>query len=151
MAKGSVHGLFTRLGGHFRWGAESNHGVNEQLLDAVALVAKYLKTSYVAKSHGGYERYDDDKVCVELDTYVPNLAVYVKRGNAQELVLHFNYGGFAQKYRPGKWQQYIMNVLLPRAEEAFYAELDYREDEVRQRHHEDFGPVDDDDVFTELA
>ena len=44
-----------------------------QILDATAAVCTYTKTRYEAKSHGGYDVYEDDKIRVELDTYVRRL------------------------------------------------------------------------------
>ena len=38
-------------------------------------VARYLRTEYQAKKHGGFDIYKDERISVSLDTYVPNVAV----------------------------------------------------------------------------
>ena len=140
------NGFFKRLGGHFEWNAECNHGVTELLLDTAAIIATYLKTRYAGKSYGGYNIYEDDKVIVDVDTYVPNVAVRVKRGDTDELVLHFNYNGFAQTFKPGKWQA-SLEALRPLAEEKYRAAQLEHETEMQRLQERDFGPIDDSDVF----
>jgi len=143
-------GFYTRLGGHFTFGAECNSGVPESLLDACAAIATYCRTDYVGKSYGGYDIFQDEKVKIALDTYVPNISVYIKGldGERATLVLFWNYGGFAQDFRRGKWIDYIMETLLPRALEekrkSDEAEASRREAEYQRR----FGPIDDEVLFT---
>ena len=41
-------------------------------------VARYLRTRYESKKHGGYYVYEDDKIIIKYDTYYPNLDIRVK-------------------------------------------------------------------------
>lgn len=144
--------FYQELGGHYVGRAADNEGVHEELLDACALVAKYTRTKYLGKSHGGYDIFQNEKIEICLDTYVPNIRVDLSIPNAdgerQDLcVLFWNYGGFAQVYKPGHWEEYIAKQLLPEALKAKRVadeEIVARAAAERER---DFGPVDDAVLF----
>lgn len=138
-------GFYADLGGNYSLGY--HHDVDEKLLDACALVATYLKTRYVGKSYGGYDIYEDEKISIDVDTYVPNIGVSINVDGNWQIVLSYNYGGFAQVYRPGKWEHYVQVVLLPEAQKR-QQEEERAQNEARQKeHNKKFSPIDDSSTF----
>ena len=74
---------------------------------------------YKSKKHGGYHIYEDDKIRMDSDTYVPNIDVYVKTPDGKKtlVLLHSGCSGLDQEYHSGKWEEYV-ETLMPKATEA---------------------------------
>lgn len=88
-------------------------------MQSAYFVAKYLKTHYEVKKHGGYNIYEDKKIKICSDTYYPNLDIYVKTPDGKDhLVLLRSGHGYNQEYHSGEWEKYIEEVLYPKALEA---------------------------------
>ena len=118
-----------------------------QILDATAAVCTYTKTRYEAKSHGGYDVYEDDKIRVELDTYVPNVNISISLNGEWQSVFSAGYGGSVGNFNRGAWVEYLLRVLLPRAEEVEAETIAQRESDMRQHEYERTAPIADSAVF----
>lgn len=111
-------------------------------------IARYLTTSTSSKKHGGYLIYEDDKIKIVLDTYVPNTDIYVKDGEHQIKVCTYNGAhGYNQEYHSGAWEEYVTSIypLALEAQQKKEAEDDARE-EARRRRLTD--PADDAHIFS---
>lgn len=85
--------------------------LNKTLISTIHLLCDYMTTRHQSKKHGGYNIYEDDKVYISLDTYVPNITVYVKlSGNTKSRVLSIGHAGTIQEYHSGKWEEYIISL-----------------------------------------
>ena len=87
-----------------------------KLLDGCAMAAIYLRTGFSKNSRGGFDIYRDQKISIEIDANLPELRVDIRRGDHWETVFVYSYHGFVRLYRPGKWEMYVINILLPLAE-----------------------------------
>lgn len=123
--------------------------VSERVFDAVVTVCEYLYTESVGKSHGCYHIYEDEKIVVRLDTYVPNIAVFVKfRDGEKQAVLLSNYSGDVSCYKPGAWEKYLQDVLWPKAQLMETLERQQRADGEAMYRRVNFDPIDDDAIFS---
>lgn len=111
-------------------------------------IARYLKTRYEYKGHGGYMIYEDDKIEIFYDTYYPNVDVYVKLNGEKKLVLLRSGHGYDQEYHSGKWEEYVDEVLYPRALIAMKASELVKKEEEARKIQENFGVIDDSHIFT---
>lgn len=74
----------------------------------IVKVCECLQTAYRSKKHGGYSIYEDDRVYLCLDTYVPNVDMDVKLPNGRkERVFSRSYCGYQTTYHTGKWEIYL--------------------------------------------
>lgn len=110
-------------------------------------ICTYIPTKSQYKGHGYLEWYEDDKVRLVLDTYVPNMGVEVMGKVGWIGVFGKAYHSRPHRYRPGKWEDYLRETLWPLAEAKrleVKAEIDRRgREEQRQR----YAPVDDAATF----
>lgn len=84
--------------------------MKENLISTANMLCRYCTTRTSSKRHGGYLYFEDDKILIGLDTYVPNLNIYVKTDSGKQLVLMRPYHGHLQSYHPGKWENYIISL-----------------------------------------
>ena len=116
---------------------------------AAAAVATHLRTAHEQKKHGGYDVYQDDKLRISLDTYVPNLWITVISPDG-ELRPVFSASHFSWHrpsiFRPGRWTQYLLDLAQAAAtkREELNQQRQAREEENRLTH---FGPIDDQEIF----
>jgi hypothetical protein len=112
-------------------------------------IAENLYQSLAPNSYGTWHTYEDAKVIVRFDTYASNVDVFIRPENAAPIkVLFWNGPGqYAQSYKPGRWEHYLTETLLPKAAGA--ARVREEERKVRERNMENtlFDPVDDSEVF----
>jgi hypothetical protein len=110
---------------------------DRRLLDAIATICTHLTTEHRPKAHGGYDVYKDERICIRLDTYVPNIDV-TWRGTQ---VLVRSYNGSLQVNRPGCWTDYIKDVIWPMAAWAEREEREAQEAERAREWKRDFSPI----------
>lgn len=122
-----------------------------EVLQAVQLVAKELRTSFHTKKHGGIAEYSDERLTILLDTYVPNTFVLLRDGGSDQVwgregtcVLKFQSGGRFELFRPGQWIDYVLSLRGK-------AEAKVRNREVEAEVLKRFAPVDDSDLFQGVA
>ncbi len=113
------------------------------------LVATHLRTRHTPKKHGGYDVYEDEKIRIMLDTYVPNIDVQIfPPGENPVTVFAASYTRWSnpEVFRTGEWMKYL-EELLPKA----IAERDRKEDERQEKERLErerrYGPVDDAIIF----
>ena len=115
-----------------------------------AKVAEHLQTHYQDKKQGGYSIYQDERLSIFLDTYVPNISVCLffpegDRGvKATSLVFtaaHHSWGR-PEVYKPGQWIGYLQQ-LAERAEEVKREREGARVERERQDHDRRSAPLDD--------
>ncbi len=83
----------------------------QNVRDAAINVARYLKTSYESKKHGGYNIYNDEQIHISLDTYYPNLDIDIlKEGKKIEVYRGSRDNVTPALFRPGKWIDHLMNL-----------------------------------------
>ena len=115
------------------------------------IVGRELRTEWRGKKHGGYNIYEDDKIVVSVDTYVPNIDISIKRGGKKlEEVYDADYFGRIYTFHPGRWQDYLAEIAhkaLETVRERMEKGRAARQAEQEKR----FGPIDDSDLFPEVA
>ena len=116
------------------------------------LVVKYLTTGRTTKKHGGYKHYQDRRLWIRLDTYVPNLDIQVMVDGKREMVYSAAYNSHAspQIYRRGKWVSYLKNVLLPKAEKAEKEQEKSQHEKDERERKRRYTPVDDAALFEDV-
>ena len=117
------------------------------LLDAVATICTFMKAGGTID----IQCYRDDKISIELYTrYIPifNIKLLIPRDSKvapYEAIPVFEYGydGKIPINRPGKWLDYIISDLWPKAKLA-------EKQALAQKHviAADFAPIDDSAIFT---
>ena len=122
----------------------------DEVIKTAVLLCQYMTNRYESKKHGGYKYYEDDKISIALDTYVPNLDIYVFTPNGKRnRVLAKTNNGDIMKYNPGKWEGYILSFgdVALASKEAYDKAREKRE---REKYAQRFSKVskDIDDVFT---
>ncbi len=119
----------------------------ETMIKKLTAIAQFLKTRHESKKHGGYDIYEDDLIQISYDTYYPNLAVYINKNDKWQLVLCYNGGGFSEKHHPGAWENYVIEILYPKAVGAQKtAEIKIQQNKDAE-FNKKFGPVDDKEIF----
>jgi len=108
------------------------------------VVAEFLRTSYSAKKHGGYNHYEDERIHVSVDTYVPNIDIVLKDVGLVFSASYFH--GMISEYYPGAWVTYL-HELTDRAIEVRKAQTKEREEREAAERAKRFGPVDDSAIF----
>lgn len=121
------------------------------------LVAEFLRTSYSAKKHGGYSIYDDGKIRVSLDTYVPNVDIWVygvdpESPDRPTRVYAASYHSVArpETFKPGKWLDHLAQLAL-KAEEVRDEKKAAREAEKVAADARRYSAVNDAHVFGDKA
>lgn len=123
-----------------------------EVASAAIFIADYLKTSYSAKKHGGYNIYEDDRIRISRDTFVPNISVNIKIDGEQQTVYSAGYTNHRNPdvFHRGLWIGYMMG-LLPAARDA----KQKKEDEVQARkeaqREKNFTPIDDRAIFEDVV
>jgi hypothetical protein len=116
---------------------------------SIYLISKYLGR-YESKKHGGYYIYEDEKIIMRYDTYVPNVDVNVKLldGSLQRVYSKASNSSNPHKYNPGKWEDYIAS-LISKVEENKKLESDDIDKFNERIQLENFGKVSEkvDNVF----
>ncbi|MDO8610989.1 MAG: hypothetical protein Q7R95_10700 [bacterium] len=117
------------------------------MINKLICIANYLRTSYKGKGHGGYNIYKDDKIIIQYDTYYPNVDVSIKINDKWEQVLNHSGHGINYQHRSGKWEEYVSDILYPKAVEA--RRLSDLKDKQRKEEEKqkNFGSIDDSAVF----
>ncbi len=121
---------------------------SEELFNQLVTVVTNLRTRYEMKGYGSYDFYEDDKISIRLDTYVPNLVVWLKMPNDKDCVFSSDYAGNVRIYHHGVWEKYVAKL----GEKALLAEklVDLNREEERRRQIEnDFAEIDDMVIFDE--
>lgn len=116
--------------------------------DTLVSIANNLTTKYKSKGHGGYNIYQDDKICISYDTYYPNLQVNVCVDGKWELAALYSGHGHTIEFHHGAWCGYVDDVLAPKAEAARI-----EKEQVKKRRQEDAArakskPLNDAHVFS---
>jgi len=89
--------------------------MTDSIAHKIATICEYLYTNTASKKHGGYLIYSDDKIKLDLDTYVPNTtAIVILPKGETEHVFTASYTGYIQTYHGGKWEDYL-NELYEKA------------------------------------
>ena len=112
-------------------------------------IASYLTTRTSTKKHGGYNYYEDDRIHISLDTYVPNITVTITPCVTVFSAAYHNWAS-PDAFRPGAWIEYVATL----AEQAASVKRKRREEHERQeREHQmvHFAPVDDAALFSDVA
>ena len=112
-------------------------------------IANYLTTRTSTKKHGGYNYYEDDRIHISLDTYVPNITVTITPGVTVFSAAYHNWA-IPDTFRPGAWIDHVAAL----AEQAALVKRKRREEQERQeREHQivHFAPVDDAALFSDVA
>ena len=112
-------------------------------------VAAHLKTRYISKKHGGYDIYEDDRIVVSLDTYVPNVSVQVITPQGERIpVLQASYSSWSnpQVFKEGRWLGYLKK-LHRKAREAERVKIQERDRKEAEESERRYGPVDDAAIF----
>lgn len=111
------------------------------------LIAKRLCTYYIAKNHGGYDIYEDERIIISYDTYYPNVEVEVR-----DVGIVFSCSGHypprPSLYRSGAWIEYVRTLHV----KAVERHVNKEREAIRKReeqHQRQFGSVDDAAVFSE--
>lgn len=111
-------------------------------------IAMYLNTRCQNKGHGSWLIYEDDKIRIMYDTYFPNVDVSLKiDGDTYYGVYSSSGHGIVDKYKPGKWEFYCNEILLPKAIEVENLQIEDRKRREEQERLEKFGPIDDSKIF----
>lgn len=82
-----------------------------ELLDAVKRVARHLGREGILVPLNVYE---DEKVVIVTDKRTGSAAVGL--ASSEHIVLNSNDGETLETYRPGEWENYVLNVLIPQVE-----------------------------------
>ena len=65
-------------------------------------------------SNGGmrnFKTYEDNKIILAVDTYVPNAFIDIKLGEDDQItVFQCNQEGLITEYKEGKWEGYVLNL-----------------------------------------
>ena len=122
---------------------------NTGITQTAANAARHLTTRTASKKHGGYQIYEDGKVVICLDTYVPNLDIQVIGPDGERItVFSAAYHSWHNPsiHRPGAWVQHILD-LQPKIQEV--KDRKEREDQARQDENarRRYGPIDDSATF----
>lgn len=116
------------------------------LINNLYNITNYFNTRTQYKGHGYYYIYEDDKIEISYDTYVPNYSVYVKFDKDKKLVLSRS-RDYNQEYHPGAWEKYVIDILGPKATQArINYELKQKEKKEKEK-QEKFGPINDSAIF----
>ena len=112
-------------------------------------VATHLRTNYVSKKHGGYNIYEDDKIHINLDTYVPNLDIQVITPEGKTTVFSAAYHSWRRPsiFRRGQWIQYLMG-FGEQVEQAKQEAEQKRRTEKQRDTDKRYGPIEDQAIFT---
>lgn len=81
--------------------------ISKNIQGKIIFVCNHISNKYVTKKHGGYKIYEDDKVIVSTDDYVPNVDLSVKTTSGLERVFGCSYTGGEVTYHSGKWEEYL--------------------------------------------
>ena len=99
-----------------------------EIVSAASKVARFLTTKHESKKHGGYDIYEDEKIRIACDTYVPNVHVNVNiDGNWTLAMLYNGAHGHMQEIHSGAWEGYVLKNLLPKALQAEKEAIERRE------------------------
>ena len=103
-------------------------------------VTEYLTTSRQTTRFGKYLIYEDKKIKIKYHTYHCSLRIWVKINNENKLVFSLTPKENVTRNNTGKWQDYIIFDLSPKAT----AIKIMRENKEKEAH---FGPIDDTKIF----
>ena len=110
------------------------------------LVTQELRTDYIAKKHGGYDIYQDDRLRIVVDTYVPNIGICLVDRGQRVCVFSTAYHSAPTIYRPGHWEEYLADLSkqahLKRTQRKAVIQA-----EEELEHGRRFGPIDDSAIF----
>ena len=120
----------------------------QQIAGMAALVAREMQTSYRTKKHGGYRIYEDNKIRIALDTYVPNVDILLLReeGPMTVFVAGYSSWGHPQVFHPGRWMEHLAS-LVPKARELKTEREAEEQEQKRRRREAPFTPIDDSAMF----
>ncbi len=130
----------------------------KKLFRAARRVARELKTKHILKRHGGYDIYTDEKVVIALDTYAPNLALWIKMEGEDQcwplgdemLTCVFRVHGVAPYratlHRRGRWERYVL-AMEGEARAEVRRRKAWREMRRRTEHYRRFHEIDDEELF----
>ena len=116
-------------------------------------VVRLLTTAHRKKKNDRYNIYEDDRIRICLDTYVPNTAIKIPAGEDREWTTVFSASHDSPDnpniFRLGRWTRYL-EQLYQRALEVQgkqEAERERKQNEDRARRYE---PVDDAAVYPDI-
>ena len=111
-----------------------------------ANIANTLRTSYAVKKHGGYNIYEDDRIHISLDTYVPNVDIAIRLNGTWTTVFAAASGNTPSIFKPGLWVEYL-HGLQPQCESIKTQKEANRAAATAAEHDRCYGPVDDTALF----
>ncbi len=115
-------------------------------------VANLLTTRHTTKKHGGYNIYQDERISITLDTYVPNLDIRIIGENGKPVtVFGTPYHSLSKPniFRPGRWTQHLEG-LYRKALEVEREQDTRKEQEKAENLKRRYGPVDDAKIFADI-
>ena len=120
----------------------------ERVATMAALVAREMHTQTTKKKHGGYQIYDDGKLVISLDTYVPNINVSIIREEQPISVFSAGHRSWDRPgvFHPGRWIDHL-EKLSERASTAAAEREETKRKRSQMEQEARFTPVDDSDLF----
>ena len=111
-------------------------------------VATHLTTGTAKKSHGGWKYYQDERIHISLDTYVPNITVKIMVNGQWQDVYSAGYHNHSRpnRYNPGNWTRYLHD-LAERAAQAGTVKEREQQERDRAEQARRFGAIDDAAAF----
>ena len=122
----------------------------ERVAAMAALVAREMHTETTEKKHGGYLIYDDGKLVISLDTYVPNINVSIIREEQPISVFSAGHRSWdrPRAFHPGRWIDHL-EKLSERARTVAEEREETKKKRFQMEQEARFTPVDDSDLFPE--
>ncbi len=118
-----------------------NEGKIALIHTKIATVCNHLTSKYSSKKYGGYNIYEDDKVYMYVDTYVPNVELDVKLPSGErERTFSRSYSGYQTTYHEGKWECYL-DLLYQKALVIEQAKIQKAEQEKIERLEKEQAPA----------
>ena len=131
----------------FRGPADENEPL--KVARKAAVIANYMTSRTSSKKHGGYNHYEDGRLHISLDTFVPNITIRLHTKNGTITVYSAGYTNHARpdQFRPGRWISYMDQIFMTAVDNK------YRKDRQKmQRDMEStrarYRPVDDAALFS---
>lgn len=119
-----------------------------ELARALALIADCLRTRYESTGFGGYNIYDDSRIHISRDTYASSLSVNVKNQVGEWSTVYSQRHRHLPQIRDGgRWRRYVMEILYPKAVEAYQATIITWQEEEKDKLRFSLAPIDDSDTF----
>ena len=111
-------------------------------------VAQEMHNHTVSKKHGEYQIFEDGKIQICLDTWVPNIEVDVVQGDKRITVFSAAYHSLLRptQFHPGKWMEHL-EKLNSQADQIRQEKEAARDERNRREEAARFAPIDDSGIF----